>query len=99
MPRLPRLDAPGVLHHVMGRGIEKRKIFLDDRDRVDFIHRLEELVKEEEPSVASIVDSLNLIWDRLDKIQQATQDQAIIDLAEDAKQQGVVAIKQAIGLP
>jgi len=28
MPRLARLDAPGVLHHVMGRGIEKRKIFL-----------------------------------------------------------------------
>ncbi len=26
MPRLARLDAPGVLHHVMGRGIEKRKI-------------------------------------------------------------------------
>ncbi len=22
MPRLARLDAPGVLHHVMGRGIE-----------------------------------------------------------------------------
>ena len=28
MPRLARLDAPGVLHHVMGRGIERRKIFL-----------------------------------------------------------------------
>ena len=23
MPRLSRLDAPGVLHHVMGRGIER----------------------------------------------------------------------------
>jgi len=22
MPRQPRLDAPGTLHHVMGRGIE-----------------------------------------------------------------------------
>jgi len=27
---MPRLDAPGVLHHVMGRGIERRKIFLSD---------------------------------------------------------------------
>ena len=27
MPRLARLDAPEILHHVMGRGIEKRKIF------------------------------------------------------------------------
>jgi len=25
MPRLARLDAPGVLHHVMGRGIERKK--------------------------------------------------------------------------
>jgi hypothetical protein len=27
MPRLARLDAPGVLHHVMGRGIERKNIF------------------------------------------------------------------------
>ena len=27
MPRQPRLDAPGTLHHVMGRGIEASKIF------------------------------------------------------------------------
>ena len=47
MPRSARLDAPGVLHHVMGRGIEKQKIFLDDKDRVDFIGRLSELVKED----------------------------------------------------
>ena len=47
MPRSARLDAPGVLHHVMGRGIEKRKIFLDDQDRVDFINRLGKLVKED----------------------------------------------------
>ena len=40
MPRLARLDAPGVLHHVMGRGIERRKIFWNDKDRNDFIDRL-----------------------------------------------------------
>jgi hypothetical protein len=27
MPRLARLDVPGILHHVMGRGIERREIF------------------------------------------------------------------------
>ena len=27
MPRQPRLDDPGTLHHVMGRGIEASKIF------------------------------------------------------------------------
>ncbi len=40
MPRGPRLDAPGVLHHVMARGLERRAIFRDDRDRADFVARL-----------------------------------------------------------
>jgi REP element-mobilizing transposase RayT len=46
MPRLGRLDAPGVLHHVMGRGIERRKIFLNDIDRNDFIDRLSALARD-----------------------------------------------------
>jgi hypothetical protein len=33
MPRLVRLDAPGVLHHIIIRGIERRKIFRDDKDK------------------------------------------------------------------
>jgi REP element-mobilizing transposase RayT len=41
MPRGPRLDAPGVLHHVMARGIERREIFEDDADRQAFVVRLE----------------------------------------------------------
>src|SRR5512139_2522316 len=40
MPRQPRLDAPGVLHHVMVRGLERRAIFRDDGDRADFIDRV-----------------------------------------------------------
>ena len=36
----PRLDAPGILHHVMVRGIERRAMFRDDRDDVDFVRRL-----------------------------------------------------------
>jgi hypothetical protein len=40
MPRGPRLDIPGALHHVMVRGLEARKIFLDDRDREDFLQRI-----------------------------------------------------------
>lgn len=40
MPRSARIDAPGVLHHIIGRGIEQRRIFLDDADRDDFISRL-----------------------------------------------------------
>ena len=47
MPRLARLDAPGVLHHVMDRGIERKEIFFNDLDRNDFIYRLAELAKED----------------------------------------------------
>lgn len=40
MPRQARLDTPGVLQHVMARGIERRKIFMDDQDRASFLERL-----------------------------------------------------------
>ena len=43
MPRTARLDAPGVLHHVMIRGIERREIFRNNYDREDLINRLEVL--------------------------------------------------------
>ena len=46
MPRLARLDTPGVLHHVMGRGIERNDIFFENKDRDDFINRLSVLVEE-----------------------------------------------------
>jgi len=46
MPRGPRLDAPGALHHVMVRGIERTAIFRDDADRADFIVRLAALAKD-----------------------------------------------------
>ncbi|WP_338053118.1 transposase [Prosthecochloris marina] len=46
MPRGPRLDAPGTLHHVMLRGIEKRDIVTDDKDRDDFVSRMGKLVPE-----------------------------------------------------
>jgi hypothetical protein len=46
MARGPRLDAPGTLHHVMVRGIEKRQIFEDDQDREDFLHRLGKLLEQ-----------------------------------------------------
>jgi REP element-mobilizing transposase RayT len=40
MPRKARLDAPGTLHHVIIRGIEKRIIVDDDNDREDFVNRM-----------------------------------------------------------
>ena len=44
MPRSARLDAPGILHHIIIRGIERRQIFKDDNDREDFLVRLEKLL-------------------------------------------------------
>jgi len=46
MPRKARIDAPGALHHIIVRGIERRRIFSDDRDRDNFIDRLGELVSD-----------------------------------------------------
>jgi putative transposase len=40
MPRQARLDTPGTLHHVIIRGIEKRRIVDDDQDRKNLIERL-----------------------------------------------------------
>ena len=40
MPRQARLDAPGALHHIMVRGINKSVIFKDEQDKSWFLDRL-----------------------------------------------------------
>ncbi len=40
MPRQARLDAPGTLHHVILRGLERGAIVKDDADRAAFVARL-----------------------------------------------------------
>jgi REP element-mobilizing transposase RayT len=46
MPRKARIYAPGALHHIMVRGIERRKIVLDDVDRDNFLKRLDNVLSE-----------------------------------------------------
>jgi len=46
MPRQARIDAPGALHHIVVRGIERKAIFKDDTDRENFIQRLTGLLQE-----------------------------------------------------
>jgi REP element-mobilizing transposase RayT len=46
MPRKSRIDAPGALHHIIGRGIDRSLIFRDDLDRDRFIERLGALLSE-----------------------------------------------------
>jgi len=46
MPRAARIDIPGLLHHVIVRGIERRDIFLDDSDRASFVQRFGLLLQQ-----------------------------------------------------
>jgi len=46
MPRRARIDAPDALHHIIVRGIERRDIFRDEEDRLDFIRRIAVLLTE-----------------------------------------------------
>jgi REP element-mobilizing transposase RayT len=46
MPRQARIDAPGALHHIMARGIERRSIFRNDWDRDDFVERLAKVLTD-----------------------------------------------------
>ena len=40
MLRQARIDAPGALHHIIARGIARRKVFDDNTDREFFVERL-----------------------------------------------------------
>jgi putative transposase len=46
MRRQPRLDTPGALHHVVGRGIERTKVFQEEGDREDFVTRVAALCQD-----------------------------------------------------
>jgi putative transposase len=39
MPRKARIDAPGALHHIIVRGIERKAIFKDSIDYSNTINR------------------------------------------------------------
>ena len=44
MPRKARIDAPGALHHIILRGIERKAIFKDNSDRDNFVERLGQII-------------------------------------------------------
>jgi addiction module RelE/StbE family toxin len=48
MPRQARIDAPGALHHVIVRGIARRRVFNDDADRDFFAERLGRVLSDTE---------------------------------------------------
>jgi len=46
MPRQARIDAPGALHHIIVRGIEKKAIFRDQTDKDRFVGRLGKILTD-----------------------------------------------------
>jgi len=48
MTRKARIDAPGALHHIICRGIERRNIYTDNIDRDNFLERLGSILSETE---------------------------------------------------
>ena len=46
MPRKARIDAPGALHHIIIRGIERKPIYKDKTDRHNFLRRLGNILSE-----------------------------------------------------
>jgi|GEM_PF-3907443 len=46
MPRQYLIDTTGVLHHVIGRGIDHQKIFTDKNDYLLFLRRLAARIKK-----------------------------------------------------
>ncbi len=79
MPRKTRIDAPGAIHHIIIRGIERSVIFKNNNDRDYFITRLGSLLVETSTScyawvlmknhvhllLRSGVSSLSLVMQRL----------------------------------
>ena len=50
MPRRSRIDAPGALHHIIVRGIERKNIFKDDADKDNFLERLKNILTDSNTS-------------------------------------------------
>ena len=63
MPRKARIDAPGALHHVIIKGIERRKIFRSDPAmRVGSIksHRYKSILCQQDPYLKELVGYIHL---------------------------------------
>jgi REP element-mobilizing transposase RayT len=48
MPRKARIDAPGALHHIIVRGIDRSAIFREDHDCDQYLERLDLVLTDTE---------------------------------------------------
>jgi hypothetical protein len=56
MPRKARIDAPGAVHHIIVRGIERSILFRGDKDRNDFLTRLGKILVETKTRLQSTLE-------------------------------------------
>jgi hypothetical protein len=74
MPGLARLDAPGVLHHIMIRGIECRKIFLNGSEKGGDHGMSEERILGDSGFVDSVLTQANEEYARLYELKRRGYD-------------------------
>ena len=76
MPRQARIDAPGALHHIICRGIERRNIFKDNTDRNRFLERLGSVLQK--TSTPCYGWTLTKITERVAEIFGIEKDQVVV---------------------
>jgi len=59
MPRRARLEAPGTIHHVIVRGIEKGDIVKADAGRDNFVTRMGRIARETDTAIHAWVLLIN----------------------------------------
>ena len=63
MLRKARIDAAGAIHHIIIRGIERKKIFRNDANRCNFVERLGKIVTSRGKAPQTVkVRSLLCYW-------------------------------------
>ena len=72
MPRQARLDAPGTLHHVIVRGIEKGRIVDDRGDRGNFVSRMGQVASDMETVIYAWALMTSLGATRSEKKQRSS---------------------------
>jgi hypothetical protein len=60
MPCVARLDIPGILQHVIVRGIERHNSLLDDQDMLSILERFSFLIEKTGISYTAVRNSLSL---------------------------------------
>jgi hypothetical protein len=63
MPRQARLDTPGTLHHVIIRGIEKKHLVDDVKDKKEFVFRMDDGSRRRFVSEARRIIACRLVKD------------------------------------